>query len=268
MYFTKDNICCILIPHYNSPDGLMKAISSVDRNEKVDIVVVDDGSAISFSENDILSAFNARGNIYFIYLEQNKGITAALNSGLSYIIERGYKYVARLDCSDICVPGRFKMQTDFLEQNQDYGIVGSNCIAINPEGVQLYKIKFPMDDFVIRKRMFINAMFIHPAITLRASALRSIGFYNEVPAAEDYDLFFRILSNWKGHNLQEFLMYIQIDNNGISANRRKAQIISRIKLIKKYYKPGLYSTYGFFRNGILLIIPRSLLGFVKRVFFR
>jgi glycosyltransferase involved in cell wall biosynthesis len=259
------NDVCVLIPHFNNPQGLLKCVNSIGIEEHVDVLIVDDGSLVLFDEVSIKNSFIAMGNVYFIYLEINKGIEYALNCGADWIWNHTYTYIARLDCDDICHPLRFKIQKDFMEKNPDYGLIGSWCDAIDKTGNKLFEMKFPTDYISIRNKMHLSCMFIHPSLFIRVEAFKSVGGYStKYKAAEDYDLCFRIMNKYKVCNLpQKLICFEYTDNKGISSLQRNLQMKSKIKILINNFYFGIYPIVGIIRNCILYLIPRQFLTFVK-----
>src|SRR6478609_6630049 len=230
------NKVIILIPYYNNYEGLLKSLRSINPSEEVDVMIVDDGSVNKFDQSIVLSNFKAKGVMFFEYLKSNKGIETALNSGLKIILEKGYKYIARLDCGDVCLGKRFTIQKAFLEENPDIKIVGSNVLAVDTDDTFLYSINLPLTDKDIKNKMYLNAMLIHPTILFSASILHTIGLYPlNYKSAEDYAFFFAISKRYKMANIQEYLTQIEINENGISVNKRKQQVKCRIRIIKENF---------------------------------
>ena len=262
------NKTVLLIPHYNNPTGLVTSIASIQKSEKVDIVVVDDGSINQkIDETATRSALKSNGEISFLYLKKNKGIEYALNQGLDYIEKRSqYQFIARLDCGDICIGNRFQIQETFLTENPEIKLVGSNAIAVNTDGIFLYNTIFPENDKEIKNKMFTNAMFLHPSVMFKAEVITILGKYPiNYKAAEDYAFFFKIIKVFKTANLQEFLLQYEINPSGISFSKRKLQVWSRIRVIKDNFYFGFWPMYGILRNVILYILPNSIIQKIKRL---
>ena len=261
------NNVVLLIPHYNNPDGLKRSLASIHSQERIDVVIVDDGSKAEINELDISSHFKATGIIKYLYLEQNKGIEYALNTGLEYIVSLNqYEYIARMDSDDACIGKRFDIQKRFLEQNKNIMLVGSNVIAVNPEGNFLYNIIMPEHSDTIRKKMYLNSMFMHPSVMFRIQIIEKIGYYPfNYKAAEDYAYFFKIVIQYETANIQDFLLKYEINPKGISISKRKQQVASRIKVIKDNFYFGFYPIYGLLRSLILYITPQNLITSLKRI---
>ena len=257
-----------LIPHYNNFSGLVKTILSIDVDEKVDILIIDDGSSKDQIDESILkSKCFFKGSIFIQYLKKNSGIEMALNCGLETITKLNrYEYIARIDCGDCCIGKRFAIQENFLESNSTIALVGSNAIAVDLDGNELYKTIFPEKHQDIKNKMYLNAMFLHPCIMFRSKILSKIGFYpTEFTAAEDYAFFFTIINKFESYNIQQFLVQYEINNKGISITKRTQQVKSRIKIIRKHYYFSFWPTYGLLRNIGLLIIPNSFIHFIKKL---
>ena len=260
------NKVIILIPHYNYLEGMLKSISSIGTNENVDVLIVDDGSVSKIDEDLVKNKFKANGVLLVEYLEKNKGIEYALNKGLEIILEKGYEFTARLDCGDICVDNRFKIQETFLETNNDIILVGSDVNFIDKNGKILYNLKMPKEDAVIKKKMYLNAMHIHPTIMFRNTILKTIGLYPiDFKAAEDFAFFFKIIQKYKVANINNNLVNCELNPQGISAVQRKIQAKNRVKIILKYFYFGFYPIYGLIRSLILYILPLKGLIFLKRI---
>jgi hypothetical protein len=258
------NKVILLIPHFQNIEGLQKSLYSIGSQENVDVLVVDDGSGIFIDEKKISSFYHASGKVFFAYLKNNQGIEHALNYGLQIILKKGYPYIARLDCGDICTPHRFKKQEQFLNNN-DIVLVGSNVDFVSTKGDYLYTLKMPKKDTEIKKKMYINAMHIHPTILFKSSILQEIGLYpTAYKAAEDYAFFFKVIQKYNVANMDEVLVTCEMNPKGISTVSRKIQAKNRVVIILKNFYFGWYPIYGLFRSLLLYIIPISWLLFLKK----
>lgn len=261
------NKIVLLIPYYNNAEGLIKSLISIDPDEELDIIIIDDGSKNKFDEVTLQNNFKAKGSLHFEYLKENQGIEFALNHGLKISVEKQYKYTARLDCGDVCLGKRFAIQSQFLEQNPEIKIVGSNVLAVDSNDKYLYAIDLPLEDKQIKNKMYLNSMLIHPAILFETSILETTGFYStKHKSAEDYAFFFAISKNFRMANIGQYLTQIEINENGISIQKRKQQVKARIQIIEENFYFGYYPIYGLIRNYILLFMPyNAILSIKKRI---
>lgn len=258
----------ILIPHYNNVEGLCAAIESIRETIPLKVLVVDDGSrADPIDEEQLRTRAAENLQLSFTYLPKNKGIQYALNAGLDVLRKDDIRYIARLDCDDICTSGRFQKQLDFMESHSEVAIVGSFIQYVDPDGNPLFKLKLPITHESIKKRMFINAMLIHPAIFFRKEVLEKVPQYpTEYKAAEDYAFYFELLKHYQFANIPEVLVQCEMNPEGISGRSRKNQLKNRLRLILKHFDYSPMAFYGILRNSIIYITPTAVLFQLKKAF--
>lgn len=255
----------VLIPHFNNPKQLENSIYSIKESISIDIIIVDDGSKSKPNEVQLLQNYN-NGNIIFVNLPQNQGIEIALNKGLEVIQKQTYKFIGRLDCGDICKPGKFKKQLEAFKNDPDLFLLGTWVNIVNIKGKHLYHLKHPKTYQEIKNKMYLNSMFVHPTVVFRSKILDIIGFYpTQYKAAEDYAFFFNIIKKFKAENYPEFLLDYVVDDKSISSSKRKTQVKSRIRIIIKNFYFGWYPIYGLIRNTLLLFVSRELTTKLKKL---
>ncbi len=258
----------VLIPHYNNPQGLIKSLCSIDEEIPVDVLIVDDGSDLP-PEIAHLEKYFSSGKIIMERLPHNQGIEHALNAGIAIIFKNNYDFIARLDCGDRCAKGRFEKQAKSFKQDDKIGLIGSWVKFISDSGSELFNYQTPTTYASLREKMFINCMFIHPSVMMRTTVLRQIGYYSsDYKAAEDYDLFFRIIKKFKCINLPEYLVFCEFSAQGISSTKRNIQLKSRLRIILKNFYFGFYPIYGLLRNLCIFIIPVGFIKIFKKHAFR
>lgn len=236
----------------------------------LDVIIVDDGSTEKvINEELILKNKKFNGEIFFKYCPINRGIEFVLNDGIDFGLEKKYKYLSRLDCGDLCHQNRFKIQEDFLNNNIQIGLVGSHVDAVNENGDFLYQISVPTEENKIRKGMLLGAMFIHPTIMFRTDVIEKTGKYPiNYKAAEDFAFFTNILKYYKGTNINQVLVTIELNTKGISIKSRKIQALSRINILKDNYQLGFRSTYGIIRSYLLYFTPYSVIQTIKKIVYK
>jgi glycosyltransferase involved in cell wall biosynthesis len=255
----------VLIPVFNDPVGLRASLDSIidaKRPEGMLTIVVDDGSS-----PPVVSTLlnNSEIGLVIVRLANNQGIERALNAGLEEAFRCGVDYVARLDAGDTISPDRLERQLMLLEQNAELGIVGSSTQYVDNAGSLLFVFRAATKDAEIRRRMHINSCLIHPSTMIRMSILKQVGTYStDYPAAEDYELFFRVLSVSQACCIDAPLVNTVASANGISGLRRRTQLISRLRIQWKYFRASIPEAYvGLFITMILLVTPRGLVTFLK-----
>jgi glycosyltransferase involved in cell wall biosynthesis len=254
----------LLIPVYNDPEGLRRSLESLPLEVPLDVVVVDDGSDPPLPPPEVPPPHRA----FLLRLERNRGIVGALNEGLRFVLERGYPYVARLDAGDLALPGRFSAQLRFLEERPGCALVGGQVRFVDAEGRETHKEAFPTEDGAIRRAMRGRNVFIHPAVMIRTQVLREVGLYREgYPAGEDYELFFRLMERYHVANLGEEVVVCQVNPKGISLRRRRAQLLSRLRVQLENFDPRLKESWlGVAKTLGLLLLPWTVVQGIKRRF--
>ncbi len=254
------NTLICLIPHYNNPEGLAKSLASIGPDERCDVLVVDDGSVKKpLDEAAARAAFSAKGEIHFLSLPQNRGIEHALNAGLAWIAGRGYELVARLDCGDENLPDRFARQTAFLAEYPDVMLLGGAASFVDQQGVEQFVLHHPTDYRAIWWALKSNSAFIHPTVMFRVQALQATGTYPlDLPAAEDYGLFWEFAKRFHVANLSDVLIRYELDPGGISLSKRRRQLESRLKLQWRNRDRTNRAWFGMLRTLLLMLLPYGL----------
>lgn len=228
-------VISVIMPVYNAALYLRQAIDSIlsQHFQDFELLIFNDGSTDGSKE--IIQSFNDP-RIHLIDFESNQGYVVLLNLGLQKA--RG-KYIARMDADDIAHPERFQKQYEFLEQNPEYILCGTNFRIV--DGSQI--VKLPSEDEEIKlKLLYINA-FCHPSVMFRASTIREerILYSHEHMPFEDYELWTRISELGKLKNVQEVLLYYRIHDNNVSLKKRtevqqELKRKTQIDYIKKFFR--------------------------------
>ena len=131
----KDKIS-VIMPVYNvNGEWLREAIDSIlsQTYTNFELIIIDDGS--TNDTPDILAEYVQKDSRIKIVKGEHKGISNALNKGLD--VADG-EFIARMDGDDISLPERFEKQINYLRQNPDVGIVGTNLVIFPKERFLTY----------------------------------------------------------------------------------------------------------------------------------
>jgi glycosyltransferase involved in cell wall biosynthesis len=267
MQESKIQNLAILIPVFNDEDGCSKTLNSIEGEQiTAKIIIVEDGSAKPIN----LPEFCGRNRIYGIRTQPHSGFEAALNQGILTALEMECDLVARLDAGDQIYPGRFQLQVETMALNPMLGLIGVHTEFVNPDGMTLYRWRPPHDLRKIRRFMHLQNPFVHSGVMYRASMVKEVGMYRtNTPAAEDYDLFFRISQKFDVAILPKILMKCELNPTGISVKKRKQQIKSTISIKMRYFAPMLIESYiGIFRGLISYILPLETVNLIKKILWK
>ncbi len=226
----------VLMPVYNGEKFIKEAISSVlsQTFRDFELLVLDDGSTDDSTK--IAESFQDE-RIRLVKLN-HQGIAGALNYGLN--LSNG-EYIIRVDSDDISIPSRFEKILNYMDENKDIAICGSWAISINEKGETIGMMNYPpVENEEIKKYTLRHNPFIHPAIIMRKSILESVGGYRYLKHNEDYELWIRILSKYKGHNLTEPLLKYRIHPDQFTRKQNFRMRLSGIYIrILAMYRLGL-----------------------------
>lgn len=258
----------VLIPVYRNQSGLERSLASLSGQTygNFDVVVVDDGSPNRVVADPQLGE---HGSISILRLQQNRGIAVAMNHGLRYILGRGYSYVARLDSADTALPHRFEEQVLFLDSHPNCAVVSSFVDFVDSNQELLFRYRAPCDHSKIRHALHLNSCVMHPGAMIRANAFRDTGLYREdIPGAEDYELFLRLARRYKLAILPQALTRCEYSFGGISVAGRCQQQRERLKLQLAYFdRSSPHSFLGIARTLLAMVIPHAAVYRFKRAYF-
>jgi glycosyltransferase involved in cell wall biosynthesis len=258
---------CLLIPCYNNFIGLIESLKSVAYpNNNYLVVIVDDGSIEPITVQSVKMEVGNNQPIVILTNETNKGITEALNRGLSWIEENtDARYIARLDCGDTCSPDRFILQVQYMDAHPETGLVGSWCRFEEKETSLKYSYITPVTHKEIIRAMHFRNVFIHPAVMFRTSLLKKIGYY---PAgfdfAEDYAFFWKLILISQSFIINKFLVICEISRHGLSFKNRAKQLAARWKVVNTFSDSLVFQSIAFIKLKLLYFLPKGLVLRLKR----
>ena len=207
----------VLLPVYNCELYVQAAVRSIINQSYTDFefLIIDDASTDA-TVSIIKSIDDSR--IQLIEKPLNSGYTNSLNYGLQ--LAKG-KYIARMDGDDISYPERFAKQIAYLEAHPEvivcgttYKIIGNDKLIMVPENHEAIKIGLLWGNCIS-----------HPSVMIRKKVLDDliIIYDSSKEPAEDYDMWVRLLSIGKLHNLQEILLEYRLYSNQVSRKRAEEQ---------------------------------------------
>jgi glycosyltransferase involved in cell wall biosynthesis len=195
----------VIIPTYNRRAMLLEAIDSALAQSRptFELIVIDDGSTDGTGERLARLAAEYSKTFRFERID-HRGPAAARNRGVA--IARA-PLIAFLDSDDLWAPAKLQRQLGFMRANPDCAISQTNEIwirdgrRVNPG---LRHRKRAGDIFIDSLRTCLISM---SATMMRADLFRACGGFDEaMTAAEDYDLWLRILIDHEAGLLDEPLV--------------------------------------------------------------
>jgi len=195
-----------------SPNHLIESLSSI-RNQtfsNFECILIDDST--NFESIDVARKF-CDSDQRFIYIKPEKrlGLAASLNLGMS--LARGL-FIARFDADDVNEVFRFERQINFLLNNLDIDVVGSNIKIIDDFGnliaYRIYQKKY----LSICLGMQFKSTIANPTVMFRKSALLTGGNYNQkFSFSEDLEIWLRWMNRGlKFENMNDYLVLYRKPN--------------------------------------------------------
>lgn len=211
----------VIVPARNEEVCIEAALLSLARQDydNFEIILVDDGC-----EDLTIPIALSLGIPELRVIEgPQAGLARALAVGVE--AARG-EFIVRQDADDISYPTRLRKQVDFLLQNPDFVMVGTQAEMHDSVGSYMGVVKHPGRDSAIRLKLTLESAFVHPSVALRKSAVISVGGYqspSSSPFPEDFDLWSRLLTQGRMGNLDDVLCGIGVRDTGIT--RSSARVI-------------------------------------------
>lgn len=212
----------VLMSVYNAQAYLDEAIESI-RNQTFrdfEFIIINDGSTDDSAS--ILDRHASEDDRIYLIKQENKGLIAALNLGIS---EARAPLLARMDADDVAYPERLEKQYQRISTDSELGLLGSHVQVINEKGDMERVITYPIGDDAIKDSLIYGNPFAHSAIVTRTELIRELkGYRDFYKYCEDYDMWLRISEVMKIDNLDETLLKYRWHEYNISKVNRNAQI--------------------------------------------
>lgn len=181
---------------HNGGAELDAAVDSVLSQDGVELefIVVDDGSTDDTAERLARRAASDQ-RLRVLTLPRNRGLTEALIRGCA---EARGEFIARQDCGDRSLPGRFRQQLEWLQQRPRAVLVSCHTRTLGLYGETLDENR--MSSAALAEAL--NGISAHGyagpphhgSVMMRTSAYRRVGGYRQpFVVAQDFDLWLRLL---------------------------------------------------------------------------
>jgi len=221
----------VVMSVYNDQNLVSQAIESILGQTLTDfeLIIIDDGSTDNTAK-EINKFIDPR--IRF-FQQPNCGLAKSLNFGMEVALG---KYIARQDSDDYSMPFRLKKQVDFLENNPEFGLVGTNAILVDELGQVIANTDYPPDNATIQSMLMDNRSsnpINHGTVMFhRELALIVGGYRNEFRQSQDLDLWLRMAEEKQMANLSECAYYWRLRRESVNLqswqNQRDFGYLARI----------------------------------------
>jgi glycosyltransferase involved in cell wall biosynthesis len=178
----------VIIPCHNTAKYLGEAIESVlaQTYPNFEIIVVDDGSTDDTPQ--VVKSFDDK-RIRYVY-QENKGLAAARNTGICH--SRG-QYLTFLDADDTFLPDKLMVQTTFLKNYPEIGLVAGGYLRTDGQGKPFFENRLIEPKILQPEELLVVNVLHVPSTLIRRHWIERAGFFDEsLPAAEDWDFHCRL----------------------------------------------------------------------------
>lgn len=254
----------VLMPAYNGQADVERTLASFDEGAPVYALIVDDGSTPP------IVAPQVRGmHVEIVRMAKNGGIERALAAGIDALAARGFRYAARIDAGDLAAPHRLAKQRARMDASPTLAALGTWTQVVTRAGEPVFMLTPPADARTLRRTRFLRSPLVHPSVMLRVDAVLAVGNYRlAYPAAEDLDLFLRLMEHYDCANLPELGLFYEVNEGGISATKRRKQIVSTLRLQLRYFDALNWPDWlGLAKTLVHFVMPYRTLQRVKRLWF-
>lgn len=196
----------------------------------VDVYLYVDGYITEPLEN-VIKHFESQPYFFVIRNSINHGLAYALNVLINESINKGYKYIARMDTDDISRPTRIELQVDFMEKTPGVDVLGGFCREFGSDyALELKKV--PLEHDQLKSFSINRCPFIHPTVIFRSTVFTGgIRYPEHTRFTEDMALWFILLE--KGfcfHNLPVVLLDYRLNRDTFLRRRGLNKAISELKV--------------------------------------
>jgi glycosyltransferase involved in cell wall biosynthesis len=231
-----NNSCSVVLPIHKIHPWINESLKStaLAMTDADELIVICD----RLIESDIQHVVNLVNNLQIkrtiVKPSPGNGLVDALNYGIE-ISDSGL--IARMDSDDVMKPMRLLFQKNFLNQNEQVGLIGGAIELISQEG-RLESVKiYPTGPIKLKKLMNEGCFIAHPSVMYRKEVFYMAGRYRSLyPHAEDYDLWMRMMNFSDITNLDSILISYRQHPGQVSTEAREIQEESTKKLLAAYVK--------------------------------
>lgn len=259
-------VSVVMATYNDRPASLDAALRSIVEQsfEDWEIVVADDSTRAETIEVLDRYAELLGGRLTVRHHANRLGLVASINEALG--LARG-SLIARMDGDDICMKDRLAVQSRYLADHPEVGILGGNMEIMTEGGVGLSVRRYNSDRRSLQRMSFIRNPVAQPTVMLRREVLDRIGLYDaRFRKAEDYELWLRALKRGVViENLDRVLIRYRVPED--YSRKRDADnwlFGIKAKLMHFSWRYPLHSIMGLGLSVLLLLAPTRILDALYR----
>lgn len=220
----------VILPIHNGGKYLRDAIQSVMQQtfQDFELIAIDDGS----TDNTLQILQEFKDPRVRIFSQENSGLVTTLQRGMRLACA---PLIARMDHDDKCMPNRFALQVQFLQEHPEVGVCGG-AVILESNGRQRVA-RFPETDTGIRWLFCFTSSIVHPAVIFRKTVIEQVNGYRqseESNLTEDYDLWVRLTPITKFANLHQPVLMLRKHGKNITISSSQKHLRNSQRISQNY----------------------------------
>lgn len=224
----------IVMPVYNGEQFLKEAIESVKKQtiENWEFIIVNDASDDN-TEDIVLEAVKLDKRIVYLKNEKNRGVAYSLNKGLD--VARG-KYIARVDVDDPIFPTRLEVQSAYMEQHAEVGVLASAYQYDDGKIIKAH-IQQNLKKHEVKASFLIDNPIPHSSVMLRKSIFDEYDLRYDVNyKLEDFELWTRAVKYTEIVILKQVLLKHRVHPASVCSKMGNVFHENIMQIVKKFVK--------------------------------
>lgn len=233
----KDNLplVSIVVPCYNHEKYVKTTIESIIQQtyENIELIIIDDGSSDKSVDiiKEMATLCKDRFHRFKFIHRENKGLCRTLNEGID--LAEG-KYFCSLASDDIYIENKIKIQVEFLEKNNEYGMCYGKVLVFENSIKNTFDYNNSNKSGLIFNDLINDGCFIPaPSVLIKKEVFKIVGKYDESLWIEDWDMWLRIARKFKIGYIDKYFAYYRKHDSNISKQSYK-MYEAQVKIFEKY----------------------------------
>lgn len=247
----KIPLVTLITPCYNHEFFLNAYFESILKQtyENIELILIDDNSQDNSRKviEQHLHILKKRF-IRVVYIPRDKNIGVVKNCNEALTLSLG-KYIIIFASDDIMLPNRVEKNVEFLEKNNDYGMVYSdgyyfnnkvNISKRNYKNLKCFSDKYVFYSGNVKDKLLIQNFIPSVSACIRKECFKAVGGYNEDFHYEDFDMWLKIAAKYKVGYINEKLVLYRKHNKSMSNNLLSIEknLKTKEKIINEHVSNG------------------------------